>query len=321
MAEQFDVITMGRVGIDLFPHQVGVGLDEVESFGKYVGGSPTNVAIAAARYGRRAAVITRTGDDPFGRFVHRALREHGVDDRFVSSISGWPTPVTFVEVFPPDDFPLYIYRLPKAPDLTIHAQDLDLESIRRARVFWATVTGLSMEPSRQATLTALAARARRSWTVLDLDFRTQFWSSPENARRWTLKALKYATVAIGTRAECEMVLGEREPLAAAKALLELGAELAIVKRGKDGVVAATRQGVLEIGPIRVPVVNTLGTGDAFGGALVHGLLAGWELDRAVRFAAAAGAIVATRPTCSAAMPTESEVTEILSTRDGGVSQV
>src|SRR4051812_40946757 len=110
---------MGRVGVDLFPRQVGVGLEEVETFDRYIGGSPTNVAIAAARYGRRAAVITRTGDDPFGRFIHKALREHGVDDRFVSSVGGWPTPVTFVEVLPPDDFPLYIYRLPKAPDLTI----------------------------------------------------------------------------------------------------------------------------------------------------------------------------------------------------------
>jgi 5-dehydro-2-deoxygluconokinase len=321
VAEQFDVITMGRAGVDFFPHQVGVGLEEVETFAKYVGGSPTNVAIAAARYGRRAAVITRTGDDPFGRFVHQALREHGVDDRFVSSVGGWQTPVTFVEALPPDSFPLYIYRLPKAPDLTIRAQDLDLEPIREARVFWATVTGLSMEPSRQATLTALAARARTPWTVLDLDFRTQFWSSPENARRWTLKALKHATVAIGTQAECDTVLGEREPHAAAKGLLELGVELAIVKRGKAGVVAATRKGTLDIAPIPVPVVNMLGTGDAFGGALVHGLLAGWELGRAVRFAAAAGAIVATRPTSSAAMPTESDVTEILGTQDAGASQM
>jgi 5-dehydro-2-deoxygluconokinase len=321
VAEQFDVITMGRVGIDFFPHQVGVGLEEVESFAKYVGGSPTNVAIAAARYGRRSAVITRTGDDPFGRFVHQALRDHGVSDRFVSSVSGWQTPVTFVEAFPPDSPHLYIYRLPKAPDLTIRGQDIDLESIKEARVFWTTVTGLSMEPSRQATLTALAARGRAPWTVLDLDFRTQFWSSPENARRWTLKALKHATVAIGTQAECEMVLGERDPHAAAKGLLELGAELAIVKRGKAGVVAATRKGLLEVAPIPVTVVNTLGTGDAFGGALVHGLLAGWELGRIVRFAAAAGALVATRPTSSAAMPTESDVTEILGTQDAGASQV
>ena len=113
----FEVLTMGRIGVDLYPQQVGVGLDEVETFGKYLGGSASNVAVAAARYGRRAAVITRTGEDPFGRFLHAALRGYGVDDRYVTPVPGLPTPVTFCEIFPPDDFPLYFYRWPKAPDL------------------------------------------------------------------------------------------------------------------------------------------------------------------------------------------------------------
>src|SRR5215813_852815 len=113
----FDVITMGRVGVDLYPLQVGVGLEDVTSFGKFLGGSATNVAVAAARHGRRAAVITRTGEDPFGTFVRTALRGYGVDDSFVAAVPGLPTPVTFCEMFPPDDFPLYFYRYPKAPDL------------------------------------------------------------------------------------------------------------------------------------------------------------------------------------------------------------
>ena len=100
----FEVLTMGRIGVDLYPQQVGVGLDEVESFGKYLGGSATNVAVAAARYGRRAAVISRTGQDPFGRFIHTALRGYGVDDRYVTAVKDLPTPVTFCEIFPPDDF-------------------------------------------------------------------------------------------------------------------------------------------------------------------------------------------------------------------------
>src|SRR5580700_11690758 len=155
----FEVLTMGRIGVDLYPQQVGVGLDEVESFGKYLGGSASNVAVAAARYGRRVAVITRTGADPFGRFLHKALRGYGVDDRYVTSVLGLPTPVTFCEIFPPDDFPIYFYRYPKAPDLEIRADELDYDAIRAARVFWVTATGLSAEPSRSATLAALEARA------------------------------------------------------------------------------------------------------------------------------------------------------------------
>ena len=123
----FEVLTMGRIGVDLYPQQVGVGLDEVETFGKYLGGSATNVAVAAARYARRAAVISRTGQDPFGRFIHTALRGYGVDDRYVTEVKGLPTPVTFCEIFPPDDFPLYFYRWPKAPDLEIYTEELDTE--------------------------------------------------------------------------------------------------------------------------------------------------------------------------------------------------
>src|SRR5690606_38658878 len=107
MAEAFDVLTMGRVGVDLYPEQVGTPLQHVQRFGRFLGGSATNVAVAAARYGRRSAVITRTGDDPFGAYVHEALRGFGVDDRFVTAVSHLPTPVVFCEIFPPDDFPLY----------------------------------------------------------------------------------------------------------------------------------------------------------------------------------------------------------------------
>ena len=82
----------------------------METFGKYLSGSATNVAVAAARYGRRTAVISRTGQDPFGRFIHAALRGYDVDDRYVTAVQGLPTPVTFCEIFPPDDFPLYFYR-------------------------------------------------------------------------------------------------------------------------------------------------------------------------------------------------------------------
>ena len=119
MTDPFEVLTMGRIGVDIYPLQVGVGLEDVTSFGKYLGGSATNVAVAASRLGRRSAVITRTGDDPFGRFLHKALRGYGVDDRYVTSVPGLPTPVTFCEIFPPDDFPIYFYRYPKAPDLEI----------------------------------------------------------------------------------------------------------------------------------------------------------------------------------------------------------
>lgn len=191
-AQPFDLITMGRIGVDLYPLQSGVDLAKVETFGKFLGGSATNVAVAAARLGRSTAVITRTGDDPFGTYLHEALKEFGVDDRWVAPVAAYPTPVTFCEIFPPDDFPLYFYRQPKAPDLEIHTEELDFFAIRATRVFWITGTGLSEEPSRSATLAALKARDRAGTTVFDLDWRPMFWRDPEEARPYYAEALRHA---------------------------------------------------------------------------------------------------------------------------------
>jgi 5-dehydro-2-deoxygluconokinase len=314
MTPPLDVLTMGRVGVDIYPLQVGVGLEDVTSFGKYLGGSPTNVAVAASRLGRRAAVITRTGEDPFGRFIRRALRGYGVDDRFVTAVPALPTPVTFCEIFPPDDFPIYFYRYPKAPDLEIRAEDLDYAAIRAAGVFWVTVTGLSQEPSRSATLAALEARGKDGITVLDLDYRPAFWSSREEARRWAQAALREATVAVGNLDECETATGERDPVRAGQALLGFGVDLAVVKQGPEGVLAMDGSAAIQVPPVDVQVLNGLGAGDAFGGALCHGLLAGWDTAAVMQFANAAGGIVASRLACAEAMPTIAEVQDVLTER-------
>ncbi|MCQ4198523.1 5-dehydro-2-deoxygluconokinase [Streptomyces sp. NPDC058783] len=309
---RFDLITMGRIGVDLYPLQTGVPLAEVETFGKFLGGSASNVAVAAARLGRTTAVITRTGDDPFGGYLHGALKEFGVDDRWVTPVAAYPTPVTFCEIFPPDDFPLYFYRRPKAPDLEIHPEELDLDAIRAASIFWMTGTGLSEEPSRTATLGALAHRAKSGTTVFDLDWRPMFWTDPDRARPYYAEALAHATVAVGNLDECEIATGVREPRACAEALLAAGVELAVVKQGPKGVLAVHRDGrSAEVPPVPVEVVNGLGAGDAFGGSLCHGLLSGWELERIMRYANAAGALVASRLACSSAMPTEAEVDDLL----------
>ncbi|MEU1596266.1 5-dehydro-2-deoxygluconokinase [Streptomyces sp. NPDC005708] len=306
--EPYDLITMGRIGVDLYPLQTGVPLPQVTSFGKFLGGSATNVAVGAARLGRRTAVITRTGDDPFGTYLHEALRGFGVDDRWVTPVAGLPTPVTFCEVFPPDDFPLYFYRQPKAPDLEIDAHELDLDAIRAARVFWMTGTGLSEEPSRTATLAALAHRAKAGITVFDLDWRPMFWQDPAAARPFYTEALRHTTVAVGNLDEVEIATGERDPHTAARALLDAGVELAVVKQGPKGVLAVAGTGEsAEIPPLPVKVFNGLGAGDAFGGSLCHGLLAGWPLEQIMRHANAAGAIVASRLECSSAMPSAEEI--------------
>ena len=217
----YEVLTMGRVGVDLYPLQTGVGLRDVSTFGKYLGGSATNVAVAAARLGHSSAVITRTGEDPFGEFVHQALRGYGVDDQFVTAVPGLPTPVTFCEIFPPDNFPIYFYRYPKAPDLEIDASELDYDAIKAAH-------GSTGSPSRacppsqaaRRRCAALEARGKAGVTVLDLDYRPTFWPSREEARRLgaggaALRLPSRSATWTSATPRC----GERAPVRAAEALL------------------------------------------------------------------------------------------------------
>ena len=323
VTSDLEVLTFGRAGVDIYPLQIGVGLEDVTTFGKYLGGTTANVAVAAARLGRRTAIITGVGDDPFGRYVRRALRELGVDDRFVVTNASYATPITFCEIFPPDNFPLWFYRKPSAPDLQVASQDLDLDAVRAADLLWLSVTGLSEEPSRGAHHVALDVRGHRplkvqgvapTFTVLDLDYRPMFWVTPAHATEQVQAVLGQVTVAVGNREECEIAVGETEPDRAADALLDAGVELAVVKQGPKGVLAKTRTERVESPPIGIRPLNGLGAGDSFGGSLCHGLLAGWPLEKTLRHANAAGAIVASRLECSTAMPTGAEISTLL---DGG----
>jgi len=310
----FDVITTGRVGVDLYPQQSNVGLADVETFAKYLGGSATNVAVQAARLGSRSAVVTKVGDDPFGPFVRRALEEFGVDPRWVGTDPSLRTPIVFCEVHPPDNFPLLFYREPKAPDMNLTPEDFDAQAVRDATVFWTTGTGLSDEPSRSTTLAMLEERSgdgARGITIHDLDHRPMFWEDEADATRWAREALRHATVAVGNQDEVAVAVGTRDPDEAAQALLDLGVETAIVKRGPEGVLARTREERVDLPPVRLEVVNGLGAGDAFGGTLAHGLGHGWELERTIRAANAAGAIAASRLACADDFPTLAEIDEVL----------
>jgi 5-dehydro-2-deoxygluconokinase len=255
-------------------------------------------------------VITKVGDDPFGPYVREALEGFGVDASRVGTDPDLRTPVVFCEIFPPDRFPILFYRQPKAPDLNLWPEDVDLEEVERVPLFWTTGTGLSEEPSRTTTLAALAARSE-GITVHDLDYRPMFWPSAGEAGRLGREALSHATVAVGNLEEVSVVVGDLEPDEAAAALLELGPEVAIVKLGPRGVLARSATERCVVPPIEIEVVNGLGAGDAFGGALCHGLLSGWELERTVRFANAAGALVAGRLGCADDMPTPEEIEELL----------
>ena len=305
-----DVITLGRTGVDLYPEQSGVGLADVRSFAKSLGGTAGNVAVAAARLGLATAVLTGVGDDPFGGYVRRSLRGFGVDDALVATLPAAQTPITFCELFPPDDFPIYFYRRPVAPDQLLTPDHLDLDAIRAAKALWITGSALAVEPTRSTVFAALEAREGGPvW--FDLDWRPVFWADPAQAPALYARALSYATLAVGNVAEAEVAVGSRDPREAAELLLRTGVRTAVVKQGPAGVLGRTAGELVTVPPVPVTAVNGLGAGDAFGGALCAGMLAGDPLADVLRAANAAGAIVAGRLACADAMPTRAEIDAVL----------
>lgn len=315
-----DVLTVGRVGVDLYPQQSGVPLARVGSFAKFLGGTATNVAVGVARLGRRSAVLTKVGPDGFGDFVRSAMAGFGVDPGFVGTAADLQTPVVFCALDPPEDPPLLFYRQPIAPDLTLTRDDVPWGLVREVPLLWVTGTGVSVDPARQTQFDMLAERGRPHrgegrFTVLDLDWRPVFWPSPLSARREYLRMLQHVTVAVGNRAEVEVAVGTADPVEGAQRLLDLGVELAVVKKGAEGVLLATAEGMATVAPRRVEVVCGLGAGDAFGAALAHGLLAGWDPLTCVEYGNAAGAIVASRLACADAMPTMDELDAVVRGED------
>ncbi|MDX6562138.1 MAG: 5-dehydro-2-deoxygluconokinase [Gaiellales bacterium] len=311
LSVSLELVTVGRVSVDLYAREQGVGFAEVETFAKSIGGSPTNVAVAAARLGRRAAVITAVGDDPFGEYVRGALADRfGVDVRFVGTHPTLRTPLAFAAMNPPEEPQLLFYREPDAPDMQIELSGIDRAAVREAEILWVSASALSAEPSRATTLALMGDRDRTA-TILDLDYRPTFWHDEAEASAVIGGALALAGKAVGNREECRVAVGTGDPHSAADALLARGCELAVVKQGGEGVLVAT-PGEREVVPgLRVKVVCGLGAGDAFGGALCHGLLSGWAPAECVRFANAAGAIVASRLLCADAMPEDGEVRALL----------
>jgi len=306
-----DALTVGRVGVDLYPEQSGVPLAGVRTFAKSLGGTATNVAVAAARLGRSTAVLTKVGPDGFGDYVRQALSDFGVSPSFVGTSRDLQTPVVFCELNPPADPPLLFYRSPVAPDLTLTEADVPWDVVESVPLLWVTGTGVSVEPARATQRKILEARGRRAHTVLDLDYRPMFWSTVDQARAEIGWMLDHVTVAVGNRTEAEVAVGTTDPDEAADRMLARGLRLAVIKKGADGVLVATPEGRWTVAPQRVEVVCGLGAGDGFGGALIHGLLSGWDPVRIAEYANAAGALVASRLACADAMPTAAEIEEML----------
>lgn len=315
------LVTIGRVSVDLYAEQLHTPIPSVTTFRKSIGGTATNVAVAAARLGTHAALVTKVGDDPFGNYVRLAL-EHtfGVDTRFVGTDPLLQTPLAFAELTPPENPNIFFYREPKAPDMNLEPDDLDRDVLMGARILWVPGSRMADEPSRSTVLGWLSERNRKAHVIVDLDWRPMFWPSEAEATRRIKPLLEQATIAIGNREECRIAVGADQPEEAAKRLLDdHGLEAAIVKLGGAGVLVARRTGrSILIPSYPVEVVCGLGSGDAFGGAFCDQLLRGRTLVEAARYGNAAGAVIASRLMCADDMPNLSDIENLILGREKSV---
>jgi len=287
-----EAAVIGRVGVDLYPNQIETPLSEVETFTRFVGGFAGNVSTGLARLGVRTAIVSRVGADGHGDYVRAWLAGEGVDIRFLATDPDWPTPPTFCEVWPPDRFPLTFYRKPTAPDWQLSPEDFAGGEVAAAALLYATGTGLAQSPSRETTLGALHAHS--GTTIFDLDWRPALWDDPGDYPPLAAEAVATADIVVGNEEELEAA-GVRD------------VPTLVLKRGERGATVLDRGEETDVPGFPVEVVNGLGAGDAFAATLGHGILHRLPLPEAVRRATVAGAIVASRLACSAAMPFEEEL--------------
>jgi 5-dehydro-2-deoxygluconokinase len=335
MTRQYDLITMGRSGLDLYANDVGAPFVEIKSFAAYVGGSPTNIAVGARRLGLKVALLTAVGPDPVGDFVLHFLEQEGVETRYIPRKIGRRTSAVVLGIEPPDRFPLVFYR-DNCADIELNINDVLATPIAESRFLEISGTGLSKEPSRSATIFAVEqARAAGTNVVLDIDFRADQWHDPRAFGVVVRSVLPMVDIAIGTEEEINAAMlldpsqieisdsqisaptisGDTE--ANIHSLLTLGPEAMVVKRGARGATVNLQGGAcIEVPGFPVEIYNILGAGDAFASGFLYGMVKGWDWYKACRMGNACGAIVVTRHGCANFMGYEDEMLGFIESRGG-----
>lgn len=320
-----DVITIGRSSVDLYGAQVGGRLEDMGSFQKYIGGSPTNIAAGTARLGLKSALITRVGDEHMGRFIREELAREGVDVRGVRTDPERLTALVLLGIRDDKQFPLIFYR-ENCADMALCEEDIDEGFIAEARCVTATGTHLSHPRTEAAVLKALRlAREHGSLCALDIDYRPNLWGLAghgEGESRFIESAavtaklqgtLPLFDLIVGTEEEFHIAGGSTDTIAALRAVRALTGATLVCKRGPMGAAAFT--GAIpdtldegEAGPgFPIEVFNVLGAGDGFMSGLLRGWLSGTDWPTALAYANACGAFAVSRHGCTPAYPSWEEL--------------
>jgi 5-dehydro-2-deoxygluconokinase len=253
MAPTYDVLTMGRSSLDLYAHQIGVPMTEVTSFDAYVGGCPTNISVGTRRLGLRSALLTAVGEDEPGDFLLNFLAKEGVDISFVPRKAGRRTSAVIMSIRPPDRFPLTFYREGCA-DRELTCDDVRRAPIDQSALLVVTGTGLSHNPSREATLFAAdSAAAAGVEVIVDIDYRPDQWPGRAEYSGSVLQLLTRASLAVGTEEEVMAAADDDDIERAVTRVLAAGPRALVLKRGGKGAsIYATGADRRDIAPLRSP---------------------------------------------------------------------
>jgi 5-dehydro-2-deoxygluconokinase len=306
-----EVAILGRIGYDLYSEEPHVPLAQARRFSRYLGGSSANMAVGLARLGAKTGIVAALGADALSEFLLNFLRAERVDTAHVKTTPGYLPSLCLTEVSPPDRFPQVFYRRDPA-DTQLEIDDEDLKYISSGQMFITNGTSLCGSPSRESTYRALErAKAAGCRVVLDIDYRPMSWRNSEEAGLAIRLALPLIDVLIGNDLEIKLVGGEADLDRAVAAIRERRLPMLVSKLGSAGTRVYAGETSVFLPPYKVPVVSTIGAGDGFASGFLYGVLRGMPVEQCLHHGNAAAAIVVSRLSCSEAMPTLSEVEQLI----------
>lgn len=314
---RYDIISLGRLAIDLYADEIGIELSKVKHFSVYAGGCPANVAVGTSRLGLRVAMASRIGVDGLSDGLVDFLESEGVDTQYVVRDREHLTGLAFLSILPPDTFPLVYYR-PDPADIHMTLDDLEPVAFHETRVLFVAGSRFSAEPSRSTALVAMErAREAGAEVVLDIDLRAPLWKDVRTFGANIRSGLPLVDIAIGTEDEITAAADRSGVDEAVPVLLDAVSRAVAVKRGQNGSEVHTKDGAVHRAmPFTVDVLNVLGAGDAWASGFLYGYLNGWEWQKCARFGNATGAIVVTRHACANDMATQEDAASFIDAQGG-----
>ncbi|MBY0030620.1 5-dehydro-2-deoxygluconokinase [Priestia aryabhattai] len=315
-----DFIAVGRLCIDLNANETQRPMEETKTFTKYVGGSPANIAIGAARLGLKTGFIGKVSDDQMGRFITDYLQTNKINtDSIVIDNTGAVTGLAFTEIKSPTDCSILMYR-DNVADLKLSPTEVSEEYIKQSKALLISGTALAQSPSREAVFLALEhARKHEVVVFFDIDYRPYTWESEAETAVYFNLAAEKSDVIIGTREEFDMMekllnYEESNDQVTAERWFSHHAQIVVIKHGGEGSIAYTRDGESHRGGIfKTKVLKTFGAGDSYASAFIYGLMQGLEIPQAMRLGGASASIVISKHSCSDAMPTSDELLNFMET--------